>query len=210
MTKTLTLNVGNLRSFFNRTIKEIMNNKRKLILMCLLVFGLWCGTRIYVSYSEILSAAVENALIRINDFGLAKTIIIMLSVNSIMIISIVFIGFFALGMPLAAALPCAFGITTGIVNSFLFNYYKLNGVFFSLITIIPFCVVISLFLIIMCDESIMLSGRVAGAIFLSEQTGRGEVKTYFIKGLIVLLLTAIIIAIQAFLVVKLNTKLLIV
>ena len=55
MKRTMTVNLKNIKFISSNIFEQIIKNRRKLLLTVLSVLGLWCGTRIYITESEIIS-----------------------------------------------------------------------------------------------------------------------------------------------------------
>lgn len=209
MKKTMTLNLKDVKTFASDWLEEIIKNRRKLILTVLYVIGLWCGTRIYIADSGNVSYSLSALLQLFEGRKLLKTFALLLIVNLTPIIISFLNGFFAFGMPISMLSPCISGMAAGVLNAWLFSCYRLHGVIFSLISVVAFGVVITIMLLVSCNESIMLSGQLAKSIFLKDAGERGEVKDFFIRHLIIILATIAVTALQVVVTVNLYSKLLI-
>jgi len=209
MKKAMILNSKYIKNYASEWLEEIIKNRRKLILTVLTVFGLWCGTKVYISHSVNVSDLLSISLRLMAERKLIKVCIILLLINLIPIFISFLNGFFAFGMPVSMLSPCLSGVLTGVINAWLFSTYKLNGVFFSLVAVVPFAVAITIMLLVSCNESIMLSGQLTKLIFLKETGERGEVKDFFVRHLIIISVTVAITLLQTVVTVNLYGKLLV-
>ncbi len=209
MKKSLTLNLKELKTYTSEWLEEIIKNRRKLMLTVLSVFGLWYGTRLYINYSANI-IEVLNRLIQpfINHLTL-KSFVVLLILNLMPVLLSFLSGFFVFGMPLSMVSPCISGALTGAVNAWIFSTYRLNGVFFSLLSIIPFAIVTTIMLLVSCNESIILSGQLSKSVFLKETGERGEVKDFFIRHIIIMAVTVAVTFLQVITITNLCGKLLV-
>ena len=136
--------------------------------------------------------------------------LILLSINVIPVIITIKYGFFAFGSPISILSPCLSGITTGIINAWAFNNYRLNGVFLSLLSIIPFAVITMIININSSNESIELSKLISEIILINKSGSRGEVKAFFIKQIIAIATVSIMTLIQLFIIKLLLNKLILI
>jgi hypothetical protein len=209
MKKSVTLNLKEVRNYTSGWFAEIIINRLKLILTVLAVFGLWCGTRLYISYNANISELMNRFSAVFSSRSIIKSFIVLLVINLMPILLSFLNGFFVFGMPFSMICPCLSGVLTGAVNAWIFSDYRLNGVFFSLLSVIPFAVAITIMLLISCNESIILSGQLSKSVFLKETGDRGEVRDFFIRHIIIIAVTAVISFLQVILIINLCGKLLV-
>ena len=60
MKKAMTVNLKDIKTVTSDFLEKIIKNRRKLILTVLSVFGLWCGTKIYITEPEMVSNYLSN------------------------------------------------------------------------------------------------------------------------------------------------------
>ena len=209
MKKTMTVNLKDVKNYATDWLDEIIKNRRKLILTVLSVFGLWCGAKVYIEYSYNVSEFLSTLMRLVSEGRILKAFVMLLIINLVPILLSFLNGFFAFGMPLSMLSPCLSGIIIGVINAWLFSAYRLNGVFFSLLSLVPFAVGITIMLLVSCNESILLSGQITKLIFLKETGESGEVKDFFIRHLIIISVSVAITLVQTVVMVNLYGKLLI-
>ncbi len=210
MKKTMTVNLKDIKIFVSDFIEIIIKNRRKLILTVLSVFGLWCGTRIYVTEPEIITNYFSYYIEILTQQKFTISYLILFSINVIPVIITIKYGFFAFGSPISILCPCLSGIFTGIINAWAFNNYRLNGVFLSLLSIIPFAVITMIININSSNESIDLSKIISEVILINKTGSRGEVKSFFIKQIIAVVTVSIMTLIQLFIIKLLLNKLILI
>ncbi len=208
MKKAITLNVKDLKININNNYKIIIMNRLKLILAVLSVFGLWCGTRIFISEQKAIDTILLQYADIIKEQSLGKLFVLILIINLLPIIISFLNGFFAFGTPLTIISPFLSCIFIGIFNTWTFSSYRLNGVFFSLLSVVPFSVIIMILLIISSNESSVFSKRIARSVFMYEIGDRGEVKTYFSRQAVIICVTVVLSFLQTIILKALWNKLL--
>ncbi len=208
MKKALTVNLKDTKIIVLNSFEKIIKNRRKLILTVLSVFGIWCGTKIYTTEPATICKYLSAYAEIMTQQHITEAYIILLVINILPIIITITNGFFAFGTPIITISPYLSGVFIGIINAWSFNVYRLNGVFFSLLSVIPFAVIIIIMLINSSNESMNVSKKIAKSIFLKETGDRGEVKEFFIKQSITIALIIIITLLQVAILKVLYNKLL--
>ena len=191
-------------------MENIIINRKKLLFCFIFVFGLWFGTAQYIKNSEFFNIIAVKSFNYLTESNYLKSFILLSFINLLIINIAFFSGFNALGLPIILISPFCYGTFTGVVNSWLFVSNKINGVFYSLINIIPFALITSIFIFITCSSSFYFSSKSAKALIFGEATGRGEVKQFLIKHIMISVVILIISFLQTFLIIKLTEKLIIV
>lgn len=209
MKKSLTLNLKDVKSYTTEWFEQLTKNRRKLILTVLSVFGIWCGTKLYISCTDNISEILSNVLQIFSNRLILKTFIVLIIINLMPVIISFLNGFFVFGMPFLMLSPCLSGVLIGIVNAWIFSVYKLNGVFFSLLSVIPFAVAVMIMLLVSNNESIALSVQLSKAVFLNETGDRGEVKDYFIRHTIIIAVIVAVTLLQSTVIINLSGRLLV-
>ena len=208
MKKAMTVNLKDIKTVTSDFLEKIIKNRRKLILTVLSVFGLWCGTKIYITEPEMVSNYLSNYTETIAQQHLTKAYIILLIINILPIVISMKNGFYALGSPIIMLCPCLSGILTGVINAWTFNNFRLNGVFFSLLSIIPFAVITMIININSSNESLDLSKVIAESLLLNKTNSRGEVKGFLIKQTVTIAIISILTLLQTIIIRVLADKLL--
>lgn len=208
MKKTLTLNLKDIKTVMQNFIETTLINRQKLILTVLSVFGIWCGTRLFIAGQETIRELISSCINEKSITDRAELIIIQMFINVLPILIAFTNGFFVLGTPIIMLNQCMAGVIIGIINAWTFSVYRLNGVLFSLISIIPFSLLITIMLIISSNESIKISKRIAKSIFNIDQNERGEVKEFLVKEAIITTISVALTILQTFIIKILFNRLL--
>ncbi len=182
MQKNITLNFKEMRSKLSVLIKIFKENIEKLLLIGLIIIGIRIGSMIFSGNNDISEYAVK-ALNYILHADLKHIFMIFAAINIITVLLVFTSGFSACGLPATIISPCIYGILCGIASCCAYNIYKINGVFFSLILIVPFAVLISVLIILISNESIKLSKQIIKSIGFGDVSGRGDVKVFLAKGI---------------------------
>lgn len=201
-------NTGTLRDIFAKTSSEIINNKNKLLFMLIFIIGLYLGKVLYLNNYEYLSSLISECFVFISGAGFTVGLAVLFALNAALPVISFFNGFNALGLPVITIIPPVCGILWGTVISCLYAKFNLNGVFYSILSIIPFTVVAVLFLISSCSSSIGLSSKTAKSVILGEPASRGEVRSFLFSHLIMLGIVLLCSLLQFLLIGKLTEKLL--
>ncbi len=207
MHKNITLNFKEIRSRSFDIVKSFRENTDKVLLILLLIVGIRLGAMMYSENCELADYAVKSFNYVLKS-AFKEAFLIFAGINGITLIIIIISGFSACGLPASLGLPCVYGIVCSVVISCAYNVYKINGVFFALILIVPFAVLISILMIGISNDSIDLSKKIISAIGFGDVSGRGEVKAFLIKGAAAMAITLIASLIQSLLIIKIGEKIL--
>ncbi len=210
MNKVMKLNIGSLKDIFIKTLSEIATNKNKILFMLVFIIGLFFGKTLYLNNYEYLNTLFSKCFVFMSDSRLAIGLCILFLLNTGLLIISFFNGFNALGLPIITVIPSVFGVVLGAVTSCLYAEFYLNGVFFAVLSIIPFSLISALFIIASCNSSVRLSSKTAKSVLFGEATSGGEVKSFLISHLIMLAVILISSLLQFLLISKLSEKLLII
>ncbi len=202
------VSTGTVKEIFAKAINEVIVNKNKLLFMLLFVMGLFLGKTLYINNCDHFSNIISEYFDFISASKLSTGLLILFALNASLPVIAFFNGFNALGLPVITVIPSIFGVISGAVISCLYAEFNLNGVFFSVISILPFSVVAVLFIIASCNSSIRLSCKTAKSVLFGESTNRGEVRSFLISHLIMLGIILICSLLQFLLISKLTEKLL--
>ena len=208
MKKTITLNLKDIKTVMQNSIQTTLINRQKLILTVLSVFGIWFGTKLFIAGQGTICGLISNFIDKKSNPDITEIFIIQMIINALPILISFTNGFVAFGTPIIMLNQCSAGIIIGIINAWTFSAYRLNGVFFSLMSIIPFGLLIMIMLIISSNESVKISKRIAKSILNTDQSERGEVKEFFVKEAIIITITIVITLLQTFIIKTLFNRLL--
>ncbi len=203
------VNTGTLKEAFTKSANEVIANKNKLLFMLLFILGLFFGKTLYLNNTLSFGNLISEFFGFITASKLSSGLAVLFALNALLPVITFFNGFNALGLPVITIIPSIFGVVSGAVISYLYAQYNLNGVFFSVISIIPFSVVAVLFVIASCNSSLKLSCKTAKSVLLGESTNRGEVRSFLISHLIMLVVILVSSFLQFLLISKLAEKLLV-
>ena len=201
MPQNIMLNIRELKQKGDIYKNTIYSNRIKLLIIGIFLIGLWLGTILSIKNSYI-SEFVKNSLNYLINSEYIKSLKVLTLVKSGVILAVFISGFSACGLVTSIGLPCVYGIVFGAVNSYIYSNYKLNGVFFTLIIIIPFAVVTALLITALSDNAVNLTKKVMKSLAFGEEGKRGEAKLYIYTGLIVTAVECVLTLLQSFLLSK--------
>lgn len=201
MQKNITLNIRDLKIKGDDFKNSLYTNQIRILIVLIYLAGLWLGTMLYIKNNSVSNIA-QSSLDYLINADYIKIFSILVAAKAGTIATIFISGFSACGLLPCIGLPCIFGIICGTLNSCIYSSYRLNGVFFSLIIIIPFAVVTSLLITALSDNAINLSKQLMKSLALGEGGKRGEAKTYIYSGVIIIIIECVIDLLQAFLISK--------
>ena len=201
MSQNIMLNIRELKQKGDIYKNTIYSNRIKLLIIGIFLIGLWLGTILSIKNSYV-SEFVKNSLNYLINSDYIKSLKVLALVKSGAILAVFISGFSACGLVTSIGLPCVYGIVFGAVNSYIYSNYKLNGVFFTLIIIIPFAVVTALLITALSDNAVNLTKKVMKSLAFGEAGKRGEAKLYFYTGLIVTAVECVLTLLQSFLLSK--------
>ncbi len=201
MPQNIMLNIRELKQKGDIYKNTIYSNRIKLLIIAIFLTGLWLGTILCIKNSYI-SAFIKNSMDYLINSDYIKSLRILTLLKSGAIIAIFISGFSACGLVTSIGLPCVYGIICGAVNSYIYSNYKLNGVFFTLIIIVPFAVVTTLLITTLSDNAVNLTKKVMKSLAFGEASKRGETKLYAYTGLIVVAIECVLALLQSFLLSK--------
>lgn len=209
MIKAITLNLKNVKPHMNDFAKALSNNWRLLLMTALFCCGLVTGTSLIMRYGDGMGAYVKTLIEKLFMQKLSRDFLVLAGEGLLLNLLVFVSGLCAVGLPLILLSPCIQGIIIGSVCSYLYTVYQIDGVIFSLVIIVPFCAVSVLMLLIGCNEAIIMSSGIIKAVLKSGENGRGEVKAYLIRGIIIAIVTSISTLLQSICIVGFGEKLLI-
>lgn len=201
MPNNLMLNFRDLKQKSDNLKITLFSNHIRILIIVIYLAGLWLGTMLYINNGYISSVA-KNGIDYLITAEYVTTLMVLLAVKAGTISAIFISGFSACGLPASVGLPCIYGIVCGVINSCIYSTYKLNGIFFSLIIIVPLAVITSLLITALSDNAINLTKKLVKALTFGEADKRGEAKTYIYSGLIIIAIECAVDLLQAFIISK--------
>ena len=106
-------------------------------------------------------------------------------------------SFSALGLPFILLCPAVCSMALSAFISYLYCNFGVDGAVFSLILLLPCAVVFFVMLLIGGNEGLILSEIVAGSVFSSKKQGRGELKGFLLRFVIIIVVCFAVAALQA-------------
>lgn len=201
MQNNFMLNLRDMKQKGDDFRNSLRSNQIRIMIITVYLTGLWLGTMLFTKNSSV-SNIVKNGIDYLINSEYLKTFTILISANLGTIAAIFLSGFSACGLITSVGLPCIYGIICALINCCIYSSYKVNGIFFALIVIIPFAVITSLLITALSDNSINLTKKLVKAVAFGEPSKRGEAKTYILFGLIIIAIECVFILLQAFLITK--------
>ncbi len=190
--KAMTVNLKGLEISSAEIKEEITKSWRLIMLFLLLLGGMISGAFFYKRIGTDFSQIITEKMTLLLDSGFAKILAVTGSVMLLSIVLCIINSFSALGMPLLLIIPPVFGFLLSILCSYFYTTYRIDGVVFSLLLIFPAAVINVLMLLIGCNESLILSGIVSRNVFSSNKEGRGELKAFFARYGVIIIITLLV------------------
>lgn len=196
MVRSMTLNLKALKFNAADYALELRKNWRMIVCCALFCVGVFSGTLAFKSLDSSVIEAINSFIIdlTVSSFGKCMRYIV---IEALIFVLLAFISAFSgFGLPIIILCPILKGFIYGVINTVLYEAYRINGVIFAAIIVIPAVVLNTVLLIIGCNESTILSGEIAKSIFGAKQ-GRGEIKDLLLRYLIIAAVTVITACVQA-------------
>ena len=207
MKNTLVLNVKDLKIKFESIARQITDNRRKLLIAIMAIVGIWIGVLFYNKNTTADSFA-DKAINYIVSCSFIKAFIILGAINLAVVLIVFLSGFSAFGLTNAILIPCVYGLIYGLICSHIYKTFSLNGVFFTVVTIVPFAVISTILLIISCNDTIDISGSIIKSIFFAQTGDRGDVKNYTLRHIVIILILSACSLLQAISITYIGEKIL--
>lgn len=196
----MTLNIREMRRYSRESIRSVKENWQTLLLGALFLCGLFCGCAMLknnVFHAPLISEKAVKLLTDSQWSARFRPILIEVMGGMALAFSA---GFSAIGLPLILCLPCAKGMVYGMVAARLYTVYRVKGVIFSILVLFPFFAAEIALLIVCLRESMHLSSELFGVFRGGVGTGgRGEVKAYCVRFLLLTVISVLIILLQSLL-----------
>ena len=207
--KAMTVNLKHFQFSFKSFYEAATRNWKLIVLYLLFSGGCVAGAMIYTKSHGEIAPITQTLLEKALNCSFVKLVTAFISTYILCILVTFFSSFNALGLPLIMICPTASGTIFSLINSHLYNSYRIDGVIFSIVLIIPAAVVFSILLLTACNEALIMSGTVAQTIFTKQAGNRGELRDFFIRYLIITAVCIVISIIQSACIYKLGELLLV-
>lgn len=206
--KAMTVNLKDFSLPIDRIKEEAALHRRLILLYAVFAGGCFAGAVLYSNTANILSGYIKTTLERMFEASFSQNLGIISAVCLIPQIITALCSFSALGLPFILLCPAVCGMILSTIISYLYCSFGVDGAVFSLILILPCAVVFFVMLLIGGNEGLILSEIVAGSIFMSRKQGRGELKGFLLRFIIIIAVCFAGAALQAFCVSKFGKTLL--
>ena len=156
-----------------KILKRYFENYRIFLLIVMFAVGLISGASLISSEFEItskLSLLIDSFNKIRAEQGIVANFCNSLTVNMIFISINLFLAFSLIGNPIILCLPYFKGIGIGVISGYLYNAYKLLGIFYSILMIYPGAIVSTFAFILACNDSCEYSKNA----YLKSMKSRGQ------------------------------------
>lgn len=206
--KAMTLNLKDFSLPIDRIKEEAALHRRLILLYAVFTGGCFAGALLYSNTADTVSEYINNALEVMFDSGFSQNLRITSSACLIPQVITALCSFSALGLPFILLCPTVCGMILSAIISYLYCNFGVNGAVFSLILILPCAVVFFLMLLIGSNEGLILSEIIAGSVFSAHRQGRGELKGFLLRFVIIIAVSFAVAALEAFCISKFGKTLL--
>lgn len=184
----------NYKVYNGKTMKAYFENSRILLLSVIFATGIIAGAIILNKDSEITEKIInyiKESVILKSGQGISELFINSLLSNIFFLAVNIFLAFSLIGYPLVIWLPFLKGLGLGAVIGYLYVYYGLRGLGYTVLTLVPGAVVSVFALITACNSSCEYSKNAySKAIIGKGQFEKGETKYFLIKQFIYICICA--------------------
>ena len=184
----------NYKVYNGKTLKTYFENSRILLLTVFFVTGIITGAIILNKDSGITEKIfdfINKSVISKSGQGINEIFINSLLSNILFFAVNIFFAFSLIGYPLVMWLPFLKGLGLGAVIGYLYIYYGLTGLGYTVLTLVPGATVSVFALITACNSSCEYSKNAySKAIIGKGQFEKGETKIFLIKQLIYICICA--------------------
>ena len=195
--KAMTVNLKEFSLPIDRIKEEAALHRRLILLYAVFFAGCFAGAALYSNSADILAGYIKNFLEKILNADYSQNLRLITAIYLIPQIVTALCSFSALGLPFVLLCPGICGMLLSGFISYLYCTFSVDGAVFSLIMLLPCAVVFFVMLLIGCNEGLILSEIVAGSIFSTQKQGRGELKGFFIRFAVILLVCFFVALLQA-------------
>ncbi len=175
-----------------KIIKDLLKHSKTFILVLLFMAGILTGS-LYISSISDLSIIKLNGIIAAyvqskTEQGILQNFIMSTSVNLIMSVLSVFLGFSLIGYPLVIWLPFFRGLGVGVFSGYMYLNYKLTGLAYCAILIYPGAIISALAYVLSCCDSFEYSKNAyEKSIRAKGQFEKDETRIYLFRQLVYML-----------------------
>lgn len=196
--KTMTFNLKELSLPLDRIKEEAANHWRLILLYLIFMVGCIAGSITYSNMANTFSEYIKKVIEIMIEASFSQNMCILSAAYLIPQVFLLLFSFSALGLPFIMLCPAACGLITSVIVSYFYCNFGVDGAVFSLIIILPCIVGFLLMLFIGANEGVILAEIVASNIFTNNKQGRGDVKDFLLRYVIIFLVCVFISALQAF------------
>lgn len=171
----------------------VKNNEKLIILTFMFIVGLLCGAianktsniNIHTNISEmtenyIFTRSSQSILLSIFNYSFTDVLFVLLSG---------FLGLSILGQAIIYVIPIIRGMGLGIIVSYIFKTYSINGLLYSVLFIIVPAIVTVMTMLVSCKENILCSSDISSSLFRTKQGINNDfIKMFLVRNLILIII----------------------
>ena len=183
---------------YRTQIQDILSEWKIIITISVSVLGLIAGAYygkgeegLYLKFTALISEYIVQA----EPTQIYVNFITCLVIPTTFFVALFFCGLSAYGGVISYAVPFVYSMTIGTITYFLYSEYKLKGLAFFVIIILPYAALSLLGIILMTVESVNMSQKVLNT--LNDKTKRSNYNFTFyykngLKSYLIIILSAIL------------------
>lgn len=176
-----------------KVIKEILKNSKIYYLSVLFVAGILLGALFIkyenVRYSSLIKEIVLQYIQSKTGQGVFENFIASGSLNILLSVINILLGFSLIGYPLIIWLPFLRGLGLGVFSGYMYSIYKLSGLGYCALLVYPGAVISSFaFIVACCDSCDYSKNAYEKAIRAKGQFEKDETKIYLFRQFIYIVL----------------------
>ncbi|MBR4050916.1 MAG: hypothetical protein IKK09_10515 [Clostridia bacterium] len=195
--KAMTVNLKEFSLPLDRIKDEAALHRRLILLYAVFTGGCFAGAVLYSNSAQMLSEYIKTLLERMLEASFPQNLRIISAVCLVPQVITALCSFSALGLPFILLCPAVCSMALSAFISYLYCNFGVDGAVFSLILLLPCAVVFFVMLLIGGNEGLILSEIVAGSVFSSKKQGRGELKGFLLRFVIIIVVCFAVAALQA-------------
>ncbi len=195
--KAMTVNLKEFSFPIDRIKEEAALHRRLILLYAVFTGGCFAGAVLFSNSAQMLSEHIKTLLERMLEASFSQNLRIISCVCLVPQFITALCSFSALGLPFILLCPAMCGMALSAFISYLYCNFGVDGAVFSLILLLPCAVVFFVMLLIGGNEGLILSEIVAGSVFSSRKQGRGELKGFLLRFVIIIAVCFAVAALQA-------------
>lgn len=163
--------IGIKRTFnlhkYSTQLREIISEWKTIITFSVAILGLVCGTLYGKGEGELYKTISETLFLKIFNSESAESYISLITnllYPTIFFIISFFCGLSAYGVFISNFVPFSYSMLIGMVTYFLYSEYKLKGLAFFVINVLPFAALSLMGILLVTAESINMSQTVLSVL----------------------------------------------